>query len=197
LDLVLIPASCVIARPRNLAIASTKESRDVAFAFPRASGDRFLGQTPPRRRSGSGTSGHTGQRTRNRQARYLLDRRTMTWERRLREMVMASGALAATACSDNAATSVEAGDRLDAECCNANPDPCCPIACTPGGGPDSSSYVLCEQDRTTCEEQDGSYEYRPDGSIGCSSSPEAGPDDGGDAHDAAPGDAGDSGDGHD
>jgi hypothetical protein len=192
----------------------------------------------------------------------------MTWERRLREMVLAGGALAATACSDNAATSVDAadvfaeccnansdpccpmayctpgggpdassyvlceqgrttceaqggsytdladgsqgcsyppeagpGDHFDAfsECCNVNPDPCCPIAyCTPGGGPDASSYVLCEQGRTTCEAQDGAYEYQPDGSIGCSYPPGAGPGDGGDAHeDAAPGDASDSGDGHD
>ena len=53
-------------------------------------------------------------------------------------------------------------------CCNANPDPCCPIAyCSGGVGPDASIYVTCEQNRTQCESMNGYYEIQPDGSLGC------------------------------
>ncbi len=67
----------------------------------------------------------------------------MNWERRLREMVLAGGALAAGACSGGGATNAadagvpssphESGASDDASegigsggvCCNADPDPCC------------------------------------------------------------------------
>jgi hypothetical protein len=53
-------------------------------------------------------------------------------------------------------------------CCNANPDPCCPIAyCSGGVGPDASIYLTCEQSRTQCESMNGLYERQPDGSLGC------------------------------
>jgi hypothetical protein len=53
-------------------------------------------------------------------------------------------------------------------CCNANPDPCCPIAyCAGGVGPDAAPYVTCEQNRTQCESTNGYYEHQPDGSLGC------------------------------
>lgn len=64
----------------------------------------------------------------------------MTWEQRLRELVLAGGTLAAVACSDNNRFSsfgpADGGSPRDAsstpptydapnECCNVNPDPCC------------------------------------------------------------------------
>jgi hypothetical protein len=53
-------------------------------------------------------------------------------------------------------------------CCNANPDPCCPIAyCSAGLGPDAAIYVTCEQKRTQCESMNGYYASQPDGSLGC------------------------------
>ena len=69
----------------------------------------------------------------------------MTWEQRLREMILAGGAVATTACggtTSNAST-FDAGEATDATtgdamsdgggtdtfvpnfCCNADPDPCC------------------------------------------------------------------------
>lgn len=64
----------------------------------------------------------------------------MSWEQRLREMVLAGGALAAVACGDSAgtagSTANEGGEdapygitTLDDVnfCCNVNPDPCCPV----------------------------------------------------------------------
>ncbi len=186
----------------------------------------------------------------------------MGWEQRLREMVLAGGALATTACGASTATSSDAaadgmsnvGDDAsddtgnvssfccnassdpccyttcnigpDAEsytacreklmdcgvnetfqeltdgrmgcfpppvvtsfCCNANPDPCCPIGyCRDDAGPDASDYISCEQDRSECEALDGSY-TQVLGVIGCSVSLDAG--DAGPT-DAAPGDGGPS-----
>jgi len=52
----------------------------------------------------------------------------MDWERRLREMIFAGGALVATACSNGQVVPEEAGTPPDqAGCCNANSDPCCPV----------------------------------------------------------------------
>ncbi len=55
----------------------------------------------------------------------------------------------------------------DGGCCNANPDPCCPMLCSGGVGPDASIYVACEQNWTQCESTNGDYEPQPDGSLGC------------------------------
>ncbi len=54
-------------------------------------------------------------------------------------------------------------------CCNANSDPCCPIAyCSGGVGPDAAIYVNCEQNRMQCESMNGyRYALQPDGSLGC------------------------------
>lgn len=77
----------------------------------------------------------------------------MSWDRRLREMLLAGGAIASAACggvhgsdfdaaaSDDATTDSgqDAGDELPSTgnpCCNADPDPCC-------------AYELCEASLTT------------------------------------------------
>ena len=52
-------------------------------------------------------------------------------------------------------------------CCNANPDPCCPIAYCGGVGPDGSIYLTCEQNRAQCEAMNGFYRTQADGSLGC------------------------------
>jgi hypothetical protein len=182
-------------------------------------------------------------------ARGLHDGLPMTWEKRLREMILAGGAVAATACTtSNSVSSSDAASNVDYDasnsccnassdpccylscvpdatpsgsclqeidcvseggmwdsfsfscasredaappdatpgpadagpgdapddtsfvfpCCNANSDPCCPIAyCAGGGGPDAAVYVDCEQSRSQCEMANGSYEPQPDGSLGC------------------------------
>lgn len=59
--------------------------------------------------------------------------------------------------------------QVQSGCCNANPDPCCPIGyCSADAGPDSSAYIDCEQGQSQCEALDASYGFQPDGSIGCS-----------------------------
>jgi hypothetical protein len=64
---------------------------------------------------------------------------------------------------------VDAADEVQAVsfCCNANPDPCCPLAYCSGAGPDASIYITCEQNRAQCEAMNGGYTYEPDGSLGC------------------------------
>jgi hypothetical protein len=84
--------------------------------------------------------------------------------------------------ADSGAAPTEAGPTDAADdvqaflfCCNANPDPCCPIAfCAGGVGPDGGIYVTCEQNRTQCEVTNGSYEPQPDGSLGCTPTSAAG-----------------------
>jgi hypothetical protein len=122
----------------------------------------------------------------------------MNWERRWRELVIAGGALAATACGSNSASDGQAdasgGDDADfpITCCNAISDPCCYLICT--GDP---RYASCEQAETACSSKGGIYEEESDGSIGCSHLPEAGSGDAGAASDAADAaalsDAGDAG----
>jgi hypothetical protein len=79
-------------------------------------------------------------------------------------------------------------EQPEAGCCNANPDPCCPMGyCGGDAGPDSSVYIDCEQGRSECEALDASYGSLGDGSIGCRvllGAGDAGPPD------ARPGDAG-------
>ncbi len=112
----------------------------------------------------------------------------VNWEWRLREMLLAGGSLAAVACGSNAhespvdggldatgadATASDDGDDGDGGvtigpsfCCNANPDPCCYMACPPES-PDSSDYVGCEVARSACEAHWGSYGTLDDGGFGC------------------------------
>jgi hypothetical protein len=92
----------------------------------------------------------------------------MTWERRFREMVLAGGAMAAAACADNAGAPANL-----LFCCNASSDPCCQLACG-SEGPDASAYVLCEQDRTSCQSRDGLLLTMDDGALDCMLLPETG-----------------------
>jgi hypothetical protein len=85
----------------------------------------------------------------------------MSWERRLRDLILAGGALSAIACG---ALEKSSGDT----CCNANGDPCCPIAyCSGGVGPNGSRYLACEQSRMQCEAMNGFYYDQADGSFDC------------------------------
>jgi hypothetical protein len=115
----------------------------------------------------------------------------MNWERRLREMVLAGGALSATACGGSTEAPVDAASHESSNgdattpgddatisgsggCCNADPDPCCPmLKCLgpsgpgPGVGPDDPTYLLCEA-RYQCEDfMNGIYTQEPDGSLVC------------------------------
>jgi hypothetical protein len=78
-----------------------------------------------------------------RRARRVLERRPVSWEQRLREMVLAGGALATVACggaTERSAFDAGSSQPTDATtdqvsnddvasssnpCCNADPDPCC------------------------------------------------------------------------
>jgi hypothetical protein len=113
----------------------------------------------------------------------------MSWEQRLREMILAGGALAATACSGSAASPSDAGPDatsdvgpgagdedanndanlvvLGSGCCNANSDPCCPMLCYGDAGPYADVYVACEQSWKDCLAMGGSYEQQQDSSLGC------------------------------
>jgi len=121
----------------------------------------------------------------------------MSWERRLQEMLVAGGTLAAAAstfaaCSESASTGKSTGDAGTTkdgspggssgggsgsssgggsgnQCCNANPDPCCPLYCDEGG---AVAYDSCEQ----CETDGGVY-FADAGT--CSLPHEAGPSDAG------------------
>ncbi|HEY6462145.1 MAG TPA: hypothetical protein VIY73_18390 [Polyangiaceae bacterium] len=122
---------------------------------------------------------------------------TMGWEGRLREMLLAGGALAVGGCSSSApsvfpdasadrdATQGEQHASSDAEqvnfCCNASPDPCCQMNFC-----DASMSAAC-----ACALDGGSWNYPPgvpggacvvlDAAVDAGPTPEAGPD--GDAHD--------------
>jgi hypothetical protein len=116
----------------------------------------------------------------------------MNWERRLREMILAGGALAASACDGSTSAaqidpasngvSAEGGDSGDdapdcvsggTPCCNADPDPCCSMLsclgyeCRGAVGPDNPVYLSCEA-RYQCEDfMNGIYTQEPDGSLVC------------------------------
>jgi hypothetical protein len=88
----------------------------------------------------------------------------MNWEQRLQGMLLASGALAATACGGS--TTAKAGIDADAAsddataetgntCCNASGDPCCSLTCTEG--PPPASYDACELGQQQCEAIHGTF----------------------------------------
>jgi hypothetical protein len=112
----------------------------------------------------------------------------MTWERRLRDMILAGGALSAVACGSSSSDS-----NSYFECCNATRDPCCSLGYCPGGvGPHDPRYLACEQGWTECEAMQGAYEPDADGSFACAVK-STGPIGAGSASaptDAAPPDAG-------
>jgi len=126
----------------------------------------------------------------------------MTWEQRLREMVLAGGAVATAACGSASTNSSfprsDAGEATDAttgdaisdgfvvQCCNANPDPCCTCEA------DASPTAQCAQE-LACKEA-GTWDAR---AYTCEPSADAGDSGGGDAPVDAPGDAGTEGDAHD
>jgi len=93
----------------------------------------------------------------------------MNWERRLREMVLAGGAMAAAGCAANPEAPADVSF-----CCNASNDPCCQLACG-SEGPEASAYVLCEQNSTMCQSRDGRLQTMDDGALGCMLLPETGP----------------------
>jgi hypothetical protein len=106
----------------------------------------------------------------------------MSWEQRLREMVLAGGALAAAGCSDNSGSvsdaSVSDAGNPSIFCCNASPDPCCIyLHC---GGPITA---ICNEEMA-CEAEGGTWN-----GPGCSHSREAGPSDGPSDAEAGPSDA--------
>lgn len=123
----------------------------------------------------------------------------MTWEQRLREMVLAGGALALGACSSGSsggAATPDAGSVQDSgeadqqvgECCNANPDPCCPHQYC--GAPMTSA---CAQEQA-CEAEGGTWnDSNPGACLYDAGESDAGAKDGASsdatATDAAPSDA--------
>jgi hypothetical protein len=81
----------------------------------------------------------------------------MKWQERLRGMLLAGGALSASACVDNAAVTDAASAPFAGPCCNANGDPCCPILCD---DPDAASaHDSCELQRSACEAEGGFFSF--------------------------------------
>jgi hypothetical protein len=90
----------------------------------------------------------------------------MNWESRLREMLLAGGSLALAACGHNAEApdpgapdgsesddgGSDAGIATPDFCCNANPDPCCPMLCG-DQGQGSAGYNACQSALTACDMQ--------------------------------------------
>jgi hypothetical protein len=105
--------------------------------------------------------------------------RVMSWEQRLRDMVLAggAGALAAIGCVDPSGAAVDSGS-VDF-CCNANADPCCPsLYCS---APVTTECTV----KMACESDGGTWDYS---AQGCGHARDAGPADAGPA-DAGPTDA--------
>jgi hypothetical protein len=114
----------------------------------------------------------------------------MSWEQRLKEMLLAGGALAAAACSSGSSgSSFTGGDAASTDatvggfdaaggggCCNAAPDPCCMyLYCEGGITPRCSQYMACEA-------EGGTWSYLGMGSCaGSQDAGDAGAD--GDVHD--------------
>jgi hypothetical protein len=99
----------------------------------------------------------------------------LSWEQRVREMLLAGGTLALAACSSSSAGGAfDAGGDTQAEsgmCCNANGDPCCPSQYC--GAPVS---MQCQEEKA-CQADGGTWSY-----AGCSLA------DAGSPRDAATGD---------
>ena len=101
----------------------------------------------------------------------------MAWRNRLRELLLAGGALAIAGCSSSLPGDGNAGTAgsLATPCGNANPDPC---IC---GRPDASavSAMLCDQ-RIACEAEGGKWDfYMTTLADGTSTPPHCNPPDGG------------------
>jgi hypothetical protein len=102
----------------------------------------------------------------------------MSWEQRLREMVLAGGALAAVGCAGGSSAGTPGPDG--AFCCNGNGDPCCPSNyCGAAVTPQCTEKMACEADGGTWD-----YYYPP----GCAR--DAGPSDAtSDSQETGPSDA--------
>jgi hypothetical protein len=87
-----------------------------------------------------------------------------SWQRRLRDLVLAGGAVAAaSACSSDGLL----GGAGGTSCCNANPDPCCPV-------------LYCGAPMTpacSCQQDGGSWDYSRS-TCGPAQAPDAGSADG-------------------
>jgi hypothetical protein len=106
----------------------------------------------------------------------------MSWEQRLRDMVLAggAGALAAIGCSGSSGAGIDSGGAgVDSGsinfCCNANSDPCCRSQSC--GEPVTTECTM----KMACEADGGTWDYS---TQGCGRASDAGPTD------AAPTDAG-------
>ncbi len=118
-------------------------------------------------------------------ARRLLCPVDMSWEQRLREMVLAGGALATAACGGSTAAQADlpssatsnpggdaaapgdggSSDDVPVNCCmNAAPDPCSDVC---SGNAGDAVCTSCEQARAACLAMNGFYEIQSDGSLGC------------------------------
>jgi hypothetical protein len=117
----------------------------------------------------------------------------MKWEQRLREMIVAGGAAAATACTGSTSTSpsdasgtqdVRSSDAneempfVGGGCCNANGDPCCEyLHCGGSLTPECSEEMACQA-------EGGTFVYLTN-DAGCSFAHDGGTSDAG-VTDAAP-----------
>jgi hypothetical protein len=84
----------------------------------------------------------------------------MSWEQRLRGMILAGSALAATACDGSTAAQ---SSTVPGGCCNGSPDPCCFLGCPSA----TAASQDCEESFAQCEAMNGFYGWQPDGSLGC------------------------------
>jgi hypothetical protein len=76
----------------------------------------------------------------------------MNWQQRLREMVLAGGALVAGGCSDSGGNAPDATFDVES-CCNASSDPCC----TCSGLQEPINPVACAQ-KNECEAEGGTWD---------------------------------------
>ena len=98
----------------------------------------------------------------------------MAWRNRLRELLLAGGALAISGCSSSLPVGDGTGGSLGVPCGNANPDPC---IC---GRPDASevSAMQCDQ-KMACEADGGKWDPYMTQVDGALLSPHCIPPDGG------------------
>jgi len=87
----------------------------------------------------------------------------VSWEQRLRDIVLAGGGLTAAACTQASAPDTDASSvGPPAFCCNANSDPCCPfLHC----GQPITPACACQSDGGTWSVTDGTCLQSEDGSL--------------------------------
>ena len=119
-------------------------------------------------RSGLGTPRHTPQARigRNRVSMGHAAGAGMNWEQRLREMLLAGGALAA-GCSSHAAAArstgdasadgAEPGDGAVGGCCGPSSSACCNTGVDPCAGAPAASSAQCVSVQVACESDGGTF----------------------------------------